>query len=121
MKISVHIQRHLAEQGVPDNLTQCNADLLSKFLFPDSKPLVFQSPMKLFLKQGVVSGVSWGLLVWLLFWRTTQMDWFLQILGMVMFGTFVGASLAYRVVKVQQKLGNVSWEKWCSVHYESAP
>nr|WP_256895425.1 DUF6404 family protein [Vibrio diabolicus] len=56
------IQQHLIEKGVPKDLTKLNANLWSKLIFYETKPLVFQSPVQVFFKQGIVFGLIWGLL-----------------------------------------------------------
>ncbi|ENM5843802.1 magnesium transporter [Vibrio mimicus] len=115
------IQQHLVAKGVPEDLTKFNSNLWSKLLFSEAKPLVFQSPVKVFFKQGLVFGAIWGLFMWLFIWRTAPEDWMLQLVSTILFGCAMGGLLVYRVAKAHKKLGNVSWEKWCSANYELAP
>ncbi len=121
MKNKELIQQRLVEQGVPKELAKCNCNFLSKLIFLEEKPLVFQSPYKMFFKQALVSGIVWGILMWIMFWHSVPENWVVQVLSSLFFGCFMGGFLSCRIVKHRKKLGNVSWEKWCSIHCESVP
>ncbi|EPX4128818.1 DUF6404 family protein [Vibrio alginolyticus] len=115
------IQQHLIEKGVPKDLTKLNASLWSKLICTETKPLVFQPPVKVFFKEGIVFGLVWGLLMWLVLWRTEPDNWIIQLISTICFGSFIGGVLSYRVTKAHKKLGNKSWENWRRSNYESAP
>ena len=121
MEKTAFIQQHLAEKGIPKDLTKFNTNLWSVFLFAEVKPLVFQSPIKVFFKQGVVFGAMWGLLMWLFIWHSAPEGWMIQLVSALLFGCVLGGLSSYRIVKAHKKLDNMSWEKWCSANYESAP
>ncbi|MCR9847324.1 DUF6404 family protein [Vibrio antiquarius] len=115
------IQQHLIEKGVPKDLTKLNANLWSKLIFSETKPLVFQSPVQVFFKQGIVFGLIWGLFMWLFLWRVEPGNWLIQLVSTICFGCIMGGVLSYRITKAHKKLGNTSWENWYSANYKSAP
>ncbi|EHU8078613.1 putative membrane protein [Vibrio vulnificus] len=121
METMEFIQQHLVEKGVPKDLTKLNASLWSKLIFSETKPLVFQSPVQVFFKQGAVFGLIWGLLMWLFIWRTDPDNWVIQLLSAICFGCVMGGLLSYRIMRAHKKLGSLSWQTWCSANYESAP
>lgn len=93
------IQQHLIEKGVPKDLTKLNASLWSKLISTENKPLAFQSPVKVFFKEGVVFGLVWGLLMWLVLWRI------IQLISTICFGSFNRRRIIIQCHKSTQKIG----------------
>ncbi|HAS8547694.1 MULTISPECIES: DUF6404 family protein [Vibrio] len=115
------IQQRLIEQGVPRDLAKFNFNFLSKLALLEEKPLVFQSPSKVFFVQGLVTGVTWGFLMWVMIWHSAPEDWVVHVISTLAFGSFMGGFWSYRIAKHQKKLGNVTWSEWYRAHGESAP
>ncbi|MCG6235930.1 DUF6404 family protein [Vibrio diabolicus] len=88
------IQQDLIEKGVPKDLTKLNANLWSKLIFSETKPLVLQSPVQVFFKQGIVFGLIWGLFMWLFLWRVEPGNWLIQLVSTICFGCIMGGVLS---------------------------
>ncbi|MBW3695512.1 magnesium transporter [Vibrio sp. T187] len=112
------IQLHLIEKGIPADLTRDNYNLWSRLLCTETKPLVFQSPFTVLIKQGLLFGLVWGALMWLILWHSIPEHWFRYLCTSLVFGMFMGGFVAIRIVKARKKIGNMSWEKWCKTNYE---
>ncbi|WP_255199905.1 DUF6404 family protein [Vibrio parahaemolyticus] len=102
MKNIAFIQQHLVEKGVPKDLTKLNANLWSKLIFSETKPLVFQSPVQVFFKQGIVFGLIWSLFMWLFLWRVEPGNWLIQLVSTICFGCIMGGVLSYRITKAHK-------------------
>lgn len=112
------IQAHLIAKGVPADLATPNFNVLSRLIYRQDKPLVFQSPITLLIKHSLVNGSIYGVLMWLMIWHATPEKWPVYLISSVVFGLIIGGILPLRIVKAQKKLGNVSWEQWCRENYE---
>ncbi len=113
------IQAHLIAKGVPADLATSNFNVLSRLLYRQDKPLVFQSPIKVLIKQSLVTGCIYGVLMWIMLWHATPEKWPVYLISSVVFGLIIGGILPWRIAKAQKKLGRVSWEQWCRENYES--
>ncbi len=113
------IQAHLVQKGVPADLAKPNFNILSRLIYRQDKPLVFQSPLKALIKHGLTSAVIWGVFMWVVLWHSKPENWPIYLISSVAFGLLMGVILSLRIVKAQKKLGNVSWEQWCRDNYES--
>lgn len=113
------IQQHLIEKGVPADLTKFNSNFLSKFIFLEDRPLVFQSLVTLFFRESLILSVIWGALMWLMVWHPTPENWIRYTLSSLAFGCIMGSTLVFRIIRAKKKLGNVSWETWCHKNYDS--
>ncbi|EID4334149.1 TPA: DUF6404 family protein [Vibrio parahaemolyticus] len=112
------IQQHLIEKGVPADLTRPTAFIWSKYKDASKKPLVFQSPMKVLLIHGLLMGLVWGSLMWIMIWHTEPERWKTYVISSAMFGILIGLINVFRIVKARKNLGEKSWEKWCKQNYE---
>ena len=112
------IQQHLIEKGVPADLTRPTAFIWSKYKDASKKPLVFQSPMKVLLIHGLLMGLVWGSLMWIMIWHTEPVRWKTYVISSAMFGILMGLINVFRIVKARKNLGEKSWKKWCKQNYE---
>ncbi len=112
------IQAHLIAKGVPADLATPNFNALSRLIYRQDKPLAFQSPINVLIKQSLVTGSIYGTLMWITIWHATPEKWPLSLTISVIFGLITGGILPLRIAKAQKKLGGVSWEQWCRENYE---
>ena len=114
------IKQHLIEKGIPADLTKNGSSFLYRFISSEEKgkPLVFQSPITVFIKEGFIFGLVWGLLMWVMIWRFTPDKWVIYLISSLFFGLCMGGYLSLRIVAAQKKLGNVNWEDWCRKNYD---
>ncbi len=117
MEISEFTQLHLIEKGVPRDLTKPHIDVFSQWFTQSSKPLVFQSPIKIFFKQTLLLSLTWGLIMWFTSWSSSPEKWITYVFYSFLFGTTLGLYQSYRIHNAHKKLGAVSWEEWCSSNY----
>ncbi len=118
MEKSKFIQRHLIEKGVPADLTRSTVFICSKCNDLSKKPLVFQSLIKVLLVHGLLMGLLWGSIMWILTWHTEPERWKIHLVSSAAFGISMGLINVFRIVKAQKKLGEKSWKKWCKQNYE---
>ena len=112
------IQQHLIAKGVPADLTRPTPFIWPKYKDASQKPLVFQSPMKVFLKHGLLMGLVWGSLMWIMIWHAEPDRWITYVISSAMFGTLMGIVIVFRIVNARKILDEKSWEHWCKQNYE---
>ncbi|MCG9786854.1 DUF6404 family protein [Vibrio mediterranei] len=111
------IQLHLIEKGVPKDLTKPSPFVWARCQSLSDTPLVFQSPLRIVLRHGVLLGLVWGALMWLMLWHREPERWISYLLSSCLFGLFMGMLTAYRAHKSQANLGCKDWKEWCVRNY----
>ncbi|MFW9709566.1 DUF6404 family protein [Vibrio parahaemolyticus] len=117
----VFIRQHLIEKGVPTDLVYSWPFLWAKLFKSKGKPLVFQSPIKLFVLDALYESVIWGGFMWFIVWHLRPEGWPIYVILSIAFGLSMGLVTAWRVHKAKKKLGPLGWGEWCKANYESAP
>ncbi|MGF1746955.1 DUF6404 family protein [Vibrio minamisatsumaniensis] len=118
MEKAKFIQKHLIEKGVPADLTKPTTFIWSKYKDPSQKPLVFQSPIRILITNGLFMGGLWGALMWILFWHSDPDLWITYLTSSSLFGIYMGLINVFRTIKARKLLGETSWENWCKQNYQ---